>query len=518
MKFADIIALALRNLRQARLRTSLTVIGVVVGVAAIVTMVSFGLGLQNNLLRDALARIDLFTSITVMGPGADAMLAMRDQTSNSASNTGGDDNGASNEEKSDGDAQASPEPTPTPARMLDDAAIAELRSLDGVRYVLPNFSFQNYVRFEGRTRRAFIGGAPLSIEYNPRFKKFLAGRHFTGEGSREVVVTERFISWVRSKNRPNGNRRRRPGGPFQMAPTRPEEERAREANGILDKEIVFLTLREQNAAPSSVFGIPIIDVSLNDNGDSMSEFGEQYEERAYRIVGVLKAEDGFDINNFMETDMFIPLDQAKEFREANRDPMSRIGELLAGDTGYQNAEVRVIDVSQVESIKEEIKKRGYRAWSFTNQVEEIKRVFLIVNSALALIGGISLLVASFGISNTMIMSIRERTREIGVMKAIGGSDGEIMRIFFVEASLIGLAGGALGVLGGWGIDLLANTLANRWILNQVGQAVRRIEFFSIPWYLSTGAILFAIVVSLIAAIYPAMRAAKVDPIRALRYE
>jgi putative ABC transport system permease protein len=116
------------------------------------------------------------------------------------------------------------------------------------------------------------------------------------------------------------------------------------------------------------------------------------------------------------------------------------------------------------------------------------------------------------------MSIRERTREIGVMKAIGGSDGEIMRIFFVEASLIGLTGGALGVLGGWGIDRVANTLANRWILNQVGQAVRRIEFFAIPWYLSTGAILFALLISLIAATYPAMRAAKVDPIKALRYE
>ena len=84
--------------------------------------------------------------------------------------------------------------------------------------------------------------------------------------------------------------------------------------------------------------------------------------------------------------------------------------------------------------------------------------------------------------------------------------------------LIGLAGGALGVLCGWGIDFMANTLANRWILKQVGQALRRIEFFSIPWYLTTGAILFAIVVSLIAAIYPAMRAAKVDPIKALRYE
>src|SRR5882672_9999472 len=167
MKLADIIALAWRNLRQARLRTSLTVIGVVVGVAAIVTMVSFGLGLQNNLLRDALARIDLFTSITVMGPGTDALLAMQDQNSDGAANANGA--GESSGEKSGGDASATPQPTPTPARMLDDNAIAELQSLNGVRYVLPNFSFSSYVRFEGRTRRAFIGGAPQSIDYNPRF-------------------------------------------------------------------------------------------------------------------------------------------------------------------------------------------------------------------------------------------------------------------------------------------------------------------------------------------------------------
>src|SRR5262245_31385969 len=293
MKFTDIIALAWRNLRQARLRTSLTVIGVVVGVAAIVTMVSFGLGLQDNLLKDALARIDLFTSITVVGPGTDAMLAMRDQAANEASNApakgaanaDGDDDGAdtSREVKAGGVSAATPEPSPTPPRMLDDAAISELQSIKGIRYVLPNFSFSNYVRFEGRTRRAFIGGAPQLVEYNPRFKKFLAGHHFTSEEAREVVVTERFISWVRSKARLGGDRRRKPGGPFQMAPTRSEAERAREANGILGKEIVLLTLREQSAPPSSVFGIPIIDISSKemnggDNGDSSSEFGERYEE------------------------------------------------------------------------------------------------------------------------------------------------------------------------------------------------------------------------------------------------
>ena len=77
---------------------------------------------------------------------------------------------------------------------------------------------------------------------------------------------------------------------------------------------------------------------------------------------------------------------------------------------------------------------------------------------------------------------------------------------------------AFGVLAGWGIDRIANALANRYLTQQAGQSFRVVEFFSIPWYLAGGAILFAVLISLIAAIYPALRAAKVDPIKALRYE
>src|SRR4030095_7419949 len=104
---------------------------------------------------------------------------------------------------------------------------------------------------------------------------------------------------------------------------------------------------------------------------------------------------------------------------------------------------------------------GFNSFSLANQVDEIRFVFLVVDGGLALLGGIALLVASFGIANTMIMSILERTREIGIMKAIGGSDSEIMRIFFFEASLIGLAGGAFGVGGGWGVERSPNLLVNR---------------------------------------------------------
>src|SRR5438477_5378798 len=81
MNFTDIMALAWRNLRQAKLRTALTVIGVVIGVAAIITMVSLGLGLQRNIIANALSKLDLFTRITVWGAGTDELLAMNDAAS-----------------------------------------------------------------------------------------------------------------------------------------------------------------------------------------------------------------------------------------------------------------------------------------------------------------------------------------------------------------------------------------------------------------------------------------------------
>jgi ABC-type antimicrobial peptide transport system permease subunit len=517
MNFLDIIALALRNLLQAKLRTALTVIGVVVGVAAIITMVSLGIGLQNNLLRDALGKIDLFTQIWVTGPGVDAMLAMNEQRAAEDSGGGGDPSPAS-------DGKGLPAPTPVVTRLIDDAAITELQSIKGVRYAVPNFTFGTYIQFEGRTRRAIIGGAPISIDYNPRFKNFLAGRHISNEEAQEAVVTERFISWV--QKRPSeafAPHRRRPKAPFQNSPSNKiDERRVRAAEEVIDKELVLLTIPDKESAPTSVFGIPLITAlaggAENSPEKTVNATAEGFERRVYRIVGVLKTQDGFDINNFLYSDMFIPLAQAKQYREANRGPFEQMGEMLAGDTGYQSAEVRVGDLSQIEEVENEIKKRGFAFQKFGNQIEDIRRVFMIVNATLALIGGIALLVASFGISNTMIMSIRERTREIGIMKAIGGSNGEIMRIFFIEALLIGLTGGVLGVISGWCTDRILNAMANRYVTQQVGRAIRHIEFFNIPWYLVAGAILFAVLVSLIAAIYPALAAARVDPIKALRYE
>jgi putative ABC transport system permease protein len=115
----------------------------------------------------------------------------------------------------------------------------------------------------------------------------------------------------------------------------------------------------------------------------------------------------------------------------------------------------------------------------------------------------------------MVMSILERTREIGVMKAIGGSDADVRKIFLIEASAIGLMGGAAGIALGWVVGRIANFGANIYIERQGGTAG---DLFSMPPWLIGGAIGFSLLLSLLAGSYPANRAARLDPIQALRHD
>ena len=172
--------------------------------------------------------------------------------------------------------------------------------------------------------------------------------------------------------------------------------------------------------------------------------------------------------------------------------------------------------SRLRSVRNRITELGFGSFSIVDEMEQIRTVFLIIDSVLGLLGGISLLVASFGIANTMVMSILERTREIGIMKAIGAEDREIKLIFFLEAAVIGFFGGVIGVIVAWVVEALANRLAYRFILKPQGASF--VDFFSMPFWLAGSAILFALVVSILAALYPASRAARIDPVRALRHD
>ncbi|HZV01504.1 MAG TPA: FtsX-like permease family protein, partial [Planctomycetota bacterium] len=143
------------------------------------------------------------------------------------------------------------------------------------------------------------------------------------------------------------------------------------------------------------------------------------------------------------------------------------------------------------------------------------QVFLVLDSFLTVFGLLALVVATFGIVNTLLMAITERTREIGVMKALGATRSTVRRLFAVEAAAIGLVGGAGGALFAILVGLAGNVIAQRF---PVAAALKGYSVFVFPWWLVLGSIAFATLVGALAGIYPANRAARLDPIDALRHE
>src|SRR5204862_7905856 len=136
-----------------------------------------------------------------------------------------------------------------------------------------------------------------------------------------------------------------------------------------------------------------------------------------------------------------------------------------------------------QDIQEQVKKMGFQAFSLNDALQGAKRAFIILDIVLSLVGSIALAVSSLGIVNTMVMSILERTREIGIMKAIGGSDGDIRRIFLVEASAIGGMGGLAGVVVGWSVGRIINFGPNVYIERQGGTPG---NLFALPFWLIGG--------------------------------
>jgi putative ABC transport system permease protein len=146
----------------------------------------------------------------------------------------------------------------------------------------------------------------------------------------------------------------------------------------------------------------------------------------------------------------------------------------------------------------------------------MRKAFILMDLVLTAVATVALVVAGLGIINTQLMAVLERFREIGIYKALGASDGDVRLLFLAEAALVGLLGGTGGLVLGrvvsWIIEIVVNRLAQ-------GEGIDEpIMAFAFPFRLLGGAVLFAVLVSLISGVYPAARAARVDPIRALRAE
>ncbi|MCI0339911.1 MAG: ABC transporter permease [Planctomycetales bacterium] len=183
-----------------------------------------------------------------------------------------------------------------------------------------------------------------------------------------------------------------------------------------------------------------------------------------------------------------------------------------------SATVLLRSPGDAEAVRKKIEAMGFRVMYLGDLLQRVRLIFLVADGILAALGTVALLVASLGIANTLLMAVLERTREIGILKAIGARDREVALVFVGEAAFLGLAGGVLGCLLGWGGGEGASAIVNAvYIVPEQGPDAAA-DLFAMPLWLAGGALGLALFLSLAAAVYPAWRAARVDPVRALRYE
>ncbi len=186
--------------------------------------------------------------------------------------------------------------------------------------------------------------------------------------------------------------------------------------------------------------------------------------------------------------------------------------------GYPEAFVRVRPGGDLEAVVAGVKAAGLDCFSMLEMYRNVKREVTLIAAGLNLFSLISLLVAAIGITNTLFTSVLERTREIGIWKSLGARDGTILLLFLTEGAVIGLVGGLLGLAAAWGLSVPGDGLVRRLIQDQSHDKLVSESVFEFPHWLSGGAVLFAVLITTLAALYPARRAARVQPVEALRHE
>lgn len=182
---------------------------------------------------------------------------------------------------------------------------------------------------------------------------------------------------------------------------------------------------------------------------------------------------------------------------------------------YSSIKLKTTTRDDMTEVRKTVESMGYPTTSVKDTVDQINQIFLIVQWVLGGFGMIALMVAAIGIFNTLTIALLERTHEIGIMKAIGGRNLDVALVFTIEASMIGFFGGTIGLTLGWLFGIFVNILIN-FVATSVGGESNML--FSTPMWFSGFVVAFAFLVSTIAGIMPARRAARLDPLEALRYE
>ena len=253
-----------------------------------------------------------------------------------------------------------------------------------------------------------------------------------------------------------------------------------------------------------------ISPSGGDSADGQSSSSVQ--PQRIRVAGVIDSpgSSGMDTSNTIFMDMKAAQKLLREYNALNAKPNT--------PPEYSEIYVYADDVKYVTAVQQAIGASGLATYSNEDDINSTKRTMAAVQLVLGAIGAVSMLVAAFGISNTMIMAVYERTKEIGVMKVIGCDIADIKAVFLCEAGMIGLIGGVIGVVISMIVSFIANLAADAVIGSLAGDASAGITVSSVPVWLVLLGIGFSVIIGIVSGISPANRAVKVSALKAIHNE
>ncbi|MFN8382663.1 MAG: ABC transporter permease [Anaerolineales bacterium] len=444
MKFVDLFRLVVNNLNRRKARVGLTAIGVVIGTAAVVILVSLAIGLQMNATEQLYGIGDL-SQIYV------------------APSYGGGGGGGGSVMVGGGGGEVT---TSQDILLLTNSALDDLRAIPGVESVIPReylmtSMFVSYRKMMGYSNIYGVGTSDLA-------NLGLEAEQGGTEISRATVVIGSMVA----QNFSDPNLR-----PGQETPPPPD---------LYDQQIQ-------------------ITISKWD-----TEGHEIRKNVSVRVAGVL-SESGSEA----DWSIYMPLEQVKAMNE-----WANGVKINYNKTGYNEVIVKVADVDKTLEVRDQIIALGFQANTMLDFVQGINNFYKILQVVLGGVGAIALLVAAIGIANTMAMSILERTREIGLMKAVGATNRDVLTIFLGEAAGIGFIGGIGGVLVGWLAGQLLNVVAVVYLAQQAasqGGVPPSVAVYT-PLWLPVFVLLFSIFIGMVSGLYPALRAATMIPVLALKYE